>query len=228
MIVDRSDLRYTLCGDIIVVYYVPTMARSITKYTEVQPIMKRQKKRTRKPANKKYHSRKAGRKQGAVPKTAEQFFVMPEPLQDRWIGVTNVISKMRADGVSLTEASQEFGLDRREVVRLGVSALRKRANGQYAAKANDRLLRVILVLTEEGKREIAVRDSRQATFVAEHWNAVHRYLERGDASALNRSQGKTIIDAKGKRIRLLTNLEELNRLGNAGVLSFESLYARAA
>jgi len=190
--------------------------------------MTRRKQSTRKTASKQHRSGKAARRQTNAPRTPAQFFVMPERLQDRWIGVTNAISKMRADRVSLTEASREFGLDRREVIRLGGSALRKRANGQYAAKANDGLLRVILVLTEEGKREIAVRDSRQATLVAEHWNAAHRYLDRGDGSALSRFQGRSVIDAKGKRIPLLTDLDELNRLGNAGVLSFESLYARAA
>lgn len=68
----------------------------------------------------------------------------------------------------------------------------------------------------------------QATLAAEHWNAAHRYLDRGDSSAVRGFRGKSIVDVKGKRIRLLTDLEELERLGNAGVLSFESLYARAA
>jgi hypothetical protein len=183
--------------------------------------------RTRTIANKRSRLRKATRN-AAVPQTSEQYFAMSERLQDRWIGVTNVISKMRADRVSLSEASREFGLDPSVVVRLGSSALRKRAKGQYAVGASDRLLRVILVLTDEGKREIAVRDSRQATVAAEHWNAAHRYLDRGDASAIRKFRGKSIIDAKGKRIRLLTDLNELTHLGSAGVLSFESLYAKAA
>jgi hypothetical protein len=181
------------------------------------------------PSRKQYRQPRATKKSTpAVPRTVREYRAMPEQLQDRWIGVTNVVSKMRADQVSLTEASQEFGLDPREVVRLGGSALRKRTNGQYAAKASDRLLRVILVLTHGGKREIAVHDSRQATLAAEHWNAAHRYLDRGDASALRKFRGKSINDANGKRIPLLTDLDELDRLGNAGVLSFESLYARAA
>jgi hypothetical protein len=153
---------------------------------------------------------------------------MSERLQERWIGVTNVVSKMRADRVSLTEASHEYGLDRGVVIRLGGSALRKRSNGQYRTKAIDHLLRVILVLTYGGKREIAVRDSRQATLVAEHWNAVDRYLETGDASAVLKFRDMSIVDAKGKSIPLLTDVDELDRLGNAGVLSFETIYAKAA
>ena len=134
---------------------------------------------------------------------------------------------MRADGVSLRQASREFGLDPRTVVRLGGSALRKRANGRYKAKASDRLLRVLRVPTREGLREIAVRDSRQASQVAEYWNAVHRYLETGDDSALRKFRRKRITDANGVRVPLLTDLGELDRLGSAGVLSFESLYAKA-
>jgi hypothetical protein len=51
--------------------------------------------------------------------------------------------------------------------------------------------------------------------------------ETGDDSALKDFKSKYIIDAQGKRIPLLTNLDELDRLGSAGVLSFESLYARS-
>jgi hypothetical protein len=110
---------------------------------------------------------------------------------------------------------------------LGGSALRKRANGQYKAKASDRLLRVLVIPTREGLREIAVRDSRQASQIAEYWNAVHRYLETGDKSALRKFRRKRITDANGVRVPLLTDLGELDRLGSAGVLSFESLYAKA-
>ncbi len=134
---------------------------------------------------------------------------------------------MRADGVSLRQASREFEIDPRTVVRLGRPALRKRANGRYKAKASDRLLRVLVVPTREGLREIAVRDSRQASQVAEYWNAVHRYLETGDDSALRKFRRKRITDANGVRVPLLTDFDELDRLGSAGVLSFESLYAKA-
>lgn len=135
---------------------------------------------------------------------------------------------MRADGVSLKQAAREFGVDPRTVVRLGGSALRKRTNGRFAAKPNDKLLRVLVVPTAEGLREIAVRDSRQATRLGEYWAAVQKYLATGDTSAIARFRHKRIVDASRKRIPLLTDLQELDNLGSAGVLSFESLYARVA
>jgi hypothetical protein len=152
---------------------------------------------------------------------------MSKQAQDEWTKVTHVVSKMRADGVPLRQASREFGLDPRAVVRLAGPALRKRTNGRYAAKASDKLLR-ILVLPKRGAglREIATRDSREASKAAEYWNALHRYLSTGDASAIRQFNGKHITDANGSKIRLLTDLKELDRQGNAGSLSFESIYPK--
>jgi len=81
---------------------------------------------------------------------------------------------------------------------------------------------------KKGLREVATTDSRQAHVVSEYWIAVHRYLDpkTGDASALQTFKGKRIVDANGKRVSLLTDLAELDRLGNAGVLSFETIYAK--
>jgi len=171
-------------------------------------------------------SRKATRRQ-SVPQTAEQFFAMSKFSQDVWTRVTHAISKMRADNASLPQAAREFGLDPHTVIRLGKPALTKR-NGRYAAKPTDNLLRVLVIPKSDGLREIAVRDSRQASLLAEYWVAVQKYLETGDVSALRKIRRKTIIDADGNRIRLITDLAELDRLGSAGVLSFESLYAKAA
>jgi len=169
----------------------------------------------------------AARKQ-VNPTTVEEFFAMPERTQETLIGVANTVSKMRSDGDSLPKASRQFGVSRRDVMRWGRPALKKLKNGRYAAKAYDRLLRVVIVVSKrEGLREVATRDSRQASKAAKHSAAVHRYLETGDASALARFNGKHVIDAKGKRVALLTDLEELDQLGSAGVLSFESLYARS-
>jgi len=88
--------------------------------------------------------------------------------------------------------------------------------------------RVYVALTRDGKQEIAINDSRQGSLIAQHWNAADRHLSRGESSQLRKFRGKSITDATGKKHRLLTDITELDRLGNAGVLSFESIYARAA
>ncbi len=189
--------------------------------------MKRTRRNVSRPALKKQHTRNRKSTKALAPQSAEEFFSKPEEFQDTWNRALHAISRMRADGFSLSQASREYGIDRRKVLKLAGRALRK-AKGRYVAKASDRLLRILVVPTPDGLREVALRDSRQASQLAEYWDAVQRYLQKGDESALRKFRGKRIKDAEGKPIRLLTNLEELDRLGNAGVLSFESLYAGAA
>ena len=106
---------------------------------------------------------------------------------------------------------------------LGRPALRKK-NGRYVATKSDHLLRVLPIVKRNGKQVIATRDSRQASLVGSYWAAVQRYLQTGDDTALLKFRKTRIVDASGKRHRLLTDLAELKRLASAGVLSFESLY----
>ena len=162
-----------------------------------------------------------------APRSEKQLLSKPKAFQDTWAGVTHVISKMRTDHLSLRGASREFGLDPRVVVRFGKSALRKRKNGTYVAKRSDKLLRILAVPSSDGMHEVATRDSPQATQLGKYWAAVQKYLQTGDASALNKFRGKRIIDASGKRIPVLTDLAALDRQGSAGVLSFESFYTQA-
>jgi hypothetical protein len=190
--------------------------------------MKNQHKRGKRKANKKTTPRSVPKGQFVPPRTADEYFSKSEHFQDKWNRVTHVISKMRDDRVSLQQASREFALAPRTVIRWSGSALRKRTNGQYAAKVSDRLLRVLVIPQSEGLREIGVPDSRQASQVGAYWGAVQKYLETGDSSGLRKFKRKRITDANGTRIPLLTELSELDRLGSAGVLSFESLYAKAA
>ena len=157
------------------------------------------------------------------PNTARQYFSLSPKNQETWDSLAHVISRMR-DRVSLRKASKEFGVAPNVVVRLGRSALRKR-NGRYVVTKTDRLLRVLTILGKKGKKDFAIRDSRQASLVGGHWAAVQRYLQTGDDSALLRFKGKKVTDASGKRHLLLTDLQELNRQASAGVLSFESMYA---
>lgn len=162
------------------------------------------------------------------PRTAAQYFAKPERFKSTYGRVIEAVSKMRSEKVSLSQASRAAGVSRRSVIRYGGPALRKRKNGKYAAKAKDNLLRVLMIPTDSGPGEIAVRGSQQASLLGQYWNAVHRYLQTGDASRLSQFEDKHIKDANGIEVPLPTDRAVLNRLGSAGVLSFESLYARTA
>jgi hypothetical protein len=160
------------------------------------------------------------------PNTARQYFSLSPKNQETWDSLAHVIARIK-EGVSLTKASKEFGVERRIVIELWRPALRKR-NGRYVATKTDRLLRVLIILTAKGKKQIATRDSRQASLAGGHWAAVQRYLDTGDDSALQKFKGQKVADASGKRHALLTDLKELVRQGSAGVLRFESMYAGGA
>jgi hypothetical protein len=85
----------------------------------------------------------------------------------------------------------------------------------------------VIVVSENGPVEVATRNFREASIAGKHSSAVERYIYTGDDSALRRLPRNYIIDAQGKRIELLTDLDELDRLGSEGELSFESLYKRS-
>ena len=186
--------------------------------------MKRRGKRTQRKAAK--HRSIRTRSRFVPPRTLEEFFAMPERDQGFWANVGQMVTEMRA-GASRRQAARKFDLDPRRVPQTARQALRKLRNGRWVAKPHDRLLRVLVIATRKGLREIGVRDSRQASLLGKYWTAVERYRDTGDASALREFRGKYIIDASGKRVRLLTDRRALDHLASAGVLSFETLYARA-
>jgi hypothetical protein len=165
-------------------------------------------------------------KQGA-PRTEAQYAAKPETFKDTWDRVIDAISKMRSGKVSLTQAAREARVSPRTVTKWGKSALRKGKSGKYAVKKNDNLLRVLVIPTPEGMRPVSLLGSKQASLLGEYSNAVSRYLQTGDATKLMEFRGQHITDANGVDIPLIVDREVLNRLGSAGVLSFESLYARS-
>src|SRR6266851_4685166 len=147
--------------------------------------------------------------------TPERFSRQSRRFQDTWNRVVQAISRMRADHVSLFRAAREFSVSPESVLRLGGSALRRTPSGHYVAKPKDDLLRVLRLPDRKGLREIAFDDSREASFVGRYWDAVGLYLQTGDASGLREFQRKSVWDANGRRFELLTDLDELDRLGSA-------------
>jgi hypothetical protein len=168
------------------------------------------------------------RNKHVAPRSAEQYFAKPPRFREVWNRITQVITKMRSHKISLQQASLELGVDPRTVVRHCAAALRKSANGRFAAKSSDRLLRVLVIPSHVGTREIAVRGSRPASQLAKYWAGVQKYLQTGNTSGVKGFRGTKIVDANGHQISLITDLRKLDRLGSAGIFSFESIYARVA
>ena len=189
--------------------------------------MKGRRKGSQRKAGKLCPSARPSKNKFVPPQTLEEFFAMSELDQDLWQNIDQAVTEVRA-GASLRQASRKFDLDPRKVPQLAQPALRKLRNGRWAARTHDRLLRVLVVPTREGLQEIGVPDSRQASLLGKYWNSVQRYLETGDAFRLEEFKGKQIRSADGTTTPLLTDLSELDRLGSAGLLSFQSIYGRTA
>jgi hypothetical protein len=64
--------------------------------------------------------------------------------------------------------------------------------------------------------------------IASRLAAQRHFLATGDDSKLRMLRGATVNDTAGREVPFLTDLDELERLGDAGVLQFESIYARRA
>ena len=187
------------------------------------------KKQTRRPAKRTQRTTsRRGPRTVARPKTREAFIKMPDKQRQDYTSAVNAVAKMRADGLSLPKAARAVGIHANTVRRLAGPALRKDKRGLWTATKRDSLLRVLTVPGSRGDREIATKDSRVAVHIARYFAAVRRYIHTADASGLVEFRKLMLTDAKGKRITLVTNLRVLLDLGNAGVLSFESLYARTA
>jgi hypothetical protein len=132
---------------------------------------------------------------------------------------------MRSKRISMTGAAREVGISPGSVTRWGKTALRKNKAGRFVAKKTDRLLRVLQIPTSDGLRDIALRNSQEATILSGYSEAVNKYISIGEAD-LTRYAHVYLTDVSGARVPLLTDLTEIDRLASAGVLSFESLYSR--
>jgi hypothetical protein len=61
----------------------------------------------------------------AAPRTEAQYLAKPEKFKDTWDRVLGVVSKMRREKVSLTQASRDAGISPRTVTRWGKTALQQ-------------------------------------------------------------------------------------------------------
>ena len=157
--------------------------------------------------------------------TIDQFYALSEFDQQIVLALPKAVSLMKKKGISASAAARAMWIAPRDFINRGRSALRKLKNRRYVAKRNDHLFRPIFVLSKDnGLMEVATNDFLEASLIGKHSDAVELYVDTGDDSALRRLPRNYIIDAQGNRVELLTDLDELDRLGSRGELSFESLY----
>ena len=106
--------------------------------------------------------------------------------------------------------------------------MQKLENGRLIANPYDHLVRVVIVVSESkcsqrSPRMTPVKPVRPAnTRLQSSVTSKRATIQRFDDL-----KGRHRTHAQGSRVAVLTDLDDLDRLGSAGELSFESLYARS-
>ncbi len=139
-----------------------------------------------------------------------------------------VLRNMRK-GETLRASSKNVGLSINSIKKhLGKSLFKK--HGRWFVKNKDRIQRGMTIYKQRvGKISIAVTNSRDASIIGEYFSAVKQALKTGDSSHLKKFKKITIIDAKGKKHKLETNLDRLYEIDDEmeDVEFFEIYYDEA-
>jgi hypothetical protein len=96
----------------------------------------------------------------------------------------------------------------------------RREGRRYLPRPFDRIPRRMTAITTNGPRELVVRDSRTASLLAAHANAVRTYVETGDEKPLRKLRRRR-IRVDGEDIDLETDPVRLDRLAEGAELHYE-------
>ena len=134
----------------------------------------------------------------------------------------DVLKQMRREGLDLDTAAK---LEHMPVddVRTRLAPYLVERDGKFYASDKDRLIRQMVMLTEDGPTPIYVKDSRSASLIGQYWNAVHSYLQTGDDRLLQHFKGKSIT-ADGKVYPFIVDTAVLDALDEQGALDFDDIY----
>jgi hypothetical protein len=173
-------------------------------------------------------ARKARQRFNVIHNAAELARLSPQQ-RDAWSRAISIPNEMRSHpDKRFSDLAAEKGLSRSTARSLLGSSLTLDRTGRLQPRRFDRLYRgEMQLLTPDGRITVEVRDSRTATRLAQHASAVRRYVETGDDRALRRLRSKS-VQIGGKKLDLLTDTRQIDRLAHAGEVSYESLYKLAA
>jgi hypothetical protein len=133
----------------------------------------------------------------------------------------HVVARMRRTGQTLTAASRDEHIDPRTVRKyLGTELRGPKLKRKVRPTKADRRRRDMLVPTALGTSPVAIRDSKQASQLGRYMAAVGKYLRTGNSDSLDEFRGKYI----GGHV-LITDLETLGSLAQAGALQLDQIYA---
>jgi hypothetical protein len=133
------------------------------------------------------------------------------------------LAAMRREELSRSAAAKAHRTSSSTMERYVGSAIRKDGKGRYRAIPHDRISRTLNFLTETGNIALKVRDSRIASSIGEHRNAIAIYERTGDLSVLAPFEGRS-FRVGGVEYRFVTDPGTLDRLADADELGIEQLY----
>lgn len=147
-----------------------------------------------------------------------------EAKEDTYRRVLDAIAlKRRNPNLSAAEAARRGGTTLPTIQRYAGSALSFRG-GRWTVAAHDTLPRRMLVLTDRGYISMLTKDSRDATLIAEHNNAIREFLVTGSQASLRRFEEYDFEDDDGVEHPFITDPRTINRLARAGAVSFLDIY----
>ena len=131
----------------------------------------------------------------------------------------DALALARREGVSLRRAADLTRTDPR-TVRRHVSGQFRKVGSRWIPTPYDRIPREMVALTSLGPVDVTVRDSRTASLLGQHLNAVATYLETGDEKSLRQLRRRE-IRIRGEPVVLETDPLRLERLAGGGELHYE-------
>lgn len=143
---------------------------------------------------------------------------------DAYRRVLDAIALQRRNpDMSLSEAARHCGTTLATVQRHARSAITQK-RGRWEARPYDELPRRMLFLTDRGYISIVVKNSDDATLIAQYFNEVRQFLTPSSSFSFDEFEGDW-IESEGRRYYFVTDAKTINRLARAGVLSFLDIYA---
>jgi len=120
---------------------------------------------------------------------------------------------MRKDK-SLNSASRVVGLSPNRIKKHLGNALKKK-NSKWIARKSDSIERAMKIYSKGKVKSIIVRNSKDASLIAEYFSAVGQFLRTGNKSVLKKFIRMKIRDAEKKEHKFETNPDRLRDIDEA-------------
>ena len=131
----------------------------------------------------------------------------------------DAVGLMRREGLSLTAAARKASTTPATVRRHAGAAL-DQTSRRVRVKPLDRMRLRMAVLTPGGMVDVETRTSGQRTLISEHSNAVRRFVNTGDATALAKFRGRQVAG-----VDFETDLAAIEAWGRIGEIDLDDIYS---